>query len=404
MAIHFTRTTTAISDLTLHLKHAKQAGPEQMEQRTTFFPAEWHPQCGVQLTWPHAGTDWAPLLDEVTDCYVQMAFEIALREQLLIVTPEPDAVCKLLHERLPARVQGNIHYFECPTNDTWARDHGFLTLVTEQGPRLLDFCFNGWGEKFPADLDNAINAKLFKGQGSKDNVPSSKFQVPSSMFSGHYEDHLDFVLEGGSIESDGTGTLLTTASCLLAPHRNQPLTRIEIEERLLRWFHADRLIWLEHGRLEGDDTDGHIDTLARFCPGGIIVYVQCTDPAEPQYAELHAMEEELQALTVPGDSIAGSAFTLLPLPMPEPIFDPDDGHRLPATYANFLIINGAVLMPTYGQPENDDRACRQLQKAFPKHEIIPIDSRVLIRQHGSIHCCTMQFPVGAWKMEGTMDN
>ena len=392
MPIHFTPNTTTITDLTLHLQLAKQAGPEQMEQRTTFFPAEWHPQSGVQLTWPHADTDWAPLLSEVTDCYVQMAFEIASRELLLIGSPEPEAVRKLLQERLPSRVLPNIRYFECPTNDTWARDHGFLSLVTEQGPRLLDFCFNGWGEKFPADLDNAINARL---------AQSSIFNPQSVV-----ESHLDFVLEGGSIESDGAGTILTTTSCLLAPHRNEPLTRLEIEERLLRWFHADRVIWLEHGHLEGDDTDGHIDTLARFCPDGTIAYVQCTDPSHPDYPELHAMEEELKTLaTLPpiGVFSAGqqesealeTVFTLLPLPMPDPILDPDDGHQLPATYANFLIINGAVLMPVYGQPENDERARKQLQKAFPKHEIIPIDSRVLIRQHGSLHCCTMQFPLGA---------
>ena len=372
MPIHFTPNTTTITDLTQYLKFAKQAGPEQLEQRTTFLPAEWHPQSGVQLTWPHAATDWAPLLKEVTDCYVRMAFEIASHEQLLIVTPEPDAVRQLLEERLPKRLLSNIHLFECPTNDTWARDHAFITLVTEEGPRLLDFCFNGWGEKFPADLDNAINARL---------AQSSIFNRKAAV-----ESHLDFVLEGGSIESDGAGTILTTASCLLAPNRNQPLTRMDIEERLLRWLHADRIIWLEHGHLAGDDTDGHIDTLARFCPNGVIAYVQCSDLSDPDYPELHAMEEELSSLD----------YDLLPLPMPAPILDPDDGHRLPATYANFLIINGAVLMPTYGQPENDERARQQLQKAFPKHEIVPVDCRVLIRQHGSLHCCTMQFPVGCF--------
>lgn len=391
MAIHFTPSTPVISDLTLHLKKAELAGPEQTEQRTTFFPAEWHPQSGVQLTWPHADTDWAPLLPEVTDCYVHMAFEIALRQQLLIVTPEPDAVQQLLRQRLPARVHAHIHYFKCPTNDTWARDHGLLTLITEQGPRLLDFCFNGWGQKFEADLDNAINAALVGARGSQH--ADAGAEVP--LLRGDYEPHLDFVFEGGSIESDGAGTLLTTASCLLAPHRNQPLSRSEIEERLLRWLHADRLIWLEHGHLEGDDTDGHIDTLARFCPGGVIAYVRCTDPSDPHYPDLQAMEAELRALTVSGDTASGAApYTLLPLPMPAPILDPDDGHRLPATYANFLIINGAVLMPTYGQPDTDEAARRQLQKAFPRHEIVPIDCRVLIRQHGSLHCCTMQFPQG----------
>lgn len=374
MAIHFTPSTSSISDLTLHLKLAHQAGPEQTEIRTTFFPAEWHPQSGVQLTWPHAATDWAPLLAEVDKCFVSIALEILVRnELLLIVTPEPDRIEALLRERIPSRLLPQVRYFECPTNDTWARDHAFLTLLTEAGPRLLDFHFNGWGNKFPSDLDNAINSQL-------SNCKSSNCKI-----NGFYEPHLDFVFEGGSIESDGKGTLLTTSECLLSPNRNPDLTRDQIEERLLRYFHADRVLWLDHGYLAGDDTDSHIDTLARFCPNNTIAYVRCTDPNDEHYEALTAMEAQLKTF---------ESFQLLPLPLPSPIFDPDDGHRLPATYANFLVINNAVLLPTYGQPENDDLARSQLQKAFPKYDIVPIDCRVLIRQHGSLHCSTMQYPVG----------
>ena len=388
MALHFTPSTPTISDLTLHLQMAKPvAGPEQTEIRSTFFPAEWFPQSGVQLTWPHAATDWAPLLAEVDDCFIRIALEILVRnELLLIVTPEPDRIKGLFHERIPSRLLPHVRYFECPTNDTWARDHGFLTLMTESGPRLLDFQFNGWGNKFPSDLDNAINSQL-------SNCKSSNCKI-----NGTYESHLDFVFEGGSIESDGRGTLLTTSACLLSPNRNPGLTQQQIEERLLRWFHAERVLWLDHGYLAGDDTDSHIDTLARFCPGGTIAYVQCTDPSDEHYEALHLMEEQLSSLTSNLSTINHNPSSLnpqlLPLPMPSPIYDPDDGHRLPATYANFLIINGAVLMPTYGQPDNDDLARRQLQKAFPKYDIVPIDCRVLIRQHGSLHCSTMQFPVG----------
>ena len=402
MAIHFTPSTSSISDLTLHLKLAHQAGPEQTEIRTTFFPAEWHPQSGVQLTWPHAGTDWAPLLAEVDDCFVSIALEIlAHGELLLIVTPEPDRIKALLCERIPSRFLSHVRYFECPTNDTWARDHAFLTLLTEAGPRLLDFQFNGWGNKFPAELDNQINQHLISAL-------SSKGENDEGLFHGTYESHLDFVFEGGSIESDGKGTLLTTSECLLSPNRNPDLTRDQIEERLLRYFHADRVLWLDHGYLAGDDTDSHIDTLARFCPNNTIAYVQCTDSSDEHYDALRAMEtqlcsfralgkllaevEDAPSATVPNAS--ASDFRLIPLPMPSPIYDPDDGHRLPATYANFLVINGAVLMPTYGQPENDEQARRQLQKAFPKYDIVPIDCRVLIRQHGSLHCSTMQYPIG----------
>ncbi|MCR5820697.1 MAG: agmatine deiminase family protein [Bacteroidaceae bacterium] len=377
MAIHFKRPTPIISDLTLPLHKVAEAGPEQMELRSNFLPSEWFPQSGVQLTWPHAATDWAPLLDDVTDCYVTLAFEIASRELLLIVTPDEEAVRKLLEERLPSRLLPNIRYAEIATNDTWARDHAFITLITNSGPLLLNFRFNGWGGKFNAELDNAINSSLSSSYRS--------LFTPKCVF----EEHPDFILEGGSIESDGAGTILTTESCLLADHRNQPLTKVDIEERLKRWLKAERIVWLKHGRLEGDDTDGHIDTLARFCPGGDIAYVSCNDPSDAHYDDLQAMEEELRQFA------AETGRQLYPLPLPDAIADPDDGHRLPATYANFLVINNAVLMPTYAQPDNDERAKKQLQQAFPKHEIIGIDSRVLIRQHGSVHCSAMQYPTGA---------
>ena len=380
MALHFTPSTPVISDLTLQLKHTNQAGPEQTEIRSTFFPAEWHPQSGVQLTWPHAATDWGPILAEVDDCFVRIAFEVLAHDELLlVVTPEPDRIQALLAERIPSRLLPQVRYFECPTNDTWARDHAFLTLITEAGPRLLDFQFNGWGNKFPSELDNAINSKIV-------NCKSSNCKLK-----GTYESHLDFVFEGGAIESDGRGTLMTPSACLLSPNRNPSLTRDEIEQRLLRYFHAEHVLWLDHGYLAGDDTDSHIDTLARFCPNNTIAYVQCTDPTDEHYDELRAMEQQLKEII---SNFSLFSFNLLPLPMPDAIFDPDDGHRLPATYANFLVINGAVLMPTYGQPENDELARRQLQKAFPKFDIVPIDCRILIRQHGSLHCSTMQFPVG----------
>ena len=193
-------------------------GPEETEIRGTFLPPEWFPQSGVQLTWPHAGTDWCYMLEEVTTCYVRMAYEIASREPLLIVTPERPQVEALLKEKLPAQAFAQIRWANCPTDDTWARDHGFITLVGETGPQLLDFCFNGWGKKFAADQDNRINGKLME-QG---------------VFNGTYTDHLDFVLEGGSIESDGHGTLLTTSECLLSANRNDRLNRADIEERLKR--------------------------------------------------------------------------------------------------------------------------------------------------------------------------
>lgn len=345
---------------------------ERMELPASVLPAEWAPQSGVWLTWPHAGTDWAPMLAEVDRCYVEMAFHIVQAETLIVVTPEPQRVERLLREKLPHRLLGRIVYIEAPTNDTWTRDHGFLSVMEDGMWTLKDFCFNGWGNKFPFGLDNALNRRVYE----------------SGCLKGRYADCLDFVLEGGSVESDGRGTLLTTAACLLHPNRNPNLSAADIEERLKTEFHAVRVMWLHHGHLEGDDTDGHIDTLARFCPADTIVYVGAGEENSEQNAELRLMEQELQSFR----TLEDGPYRLLPLPMPEPV--EYEGERLPATYANFFIMNGQVLMPTYAQPDNDRLAARVLQKAFPTYNIIGIDCRVLVRQHGSLHCSTMQFPRG----------
>ena len=321
------------------------------------LPAEWEPQEGVQLTWPHIHTDWAPMLDEITTVYRQMAREIAQRERLLIVAPE-DAAYDMLR-------------IVCDTNDTWARDHGFISLVDDEGHRrLLDYRFNGWGEKFEAGLDNAINRRIYD----------------AGELEGEYVDCLDFVLEGGSIESDGKGTVFTTSRCLMAPHRNQPLKKSEIEQRLIQDLGASRIIWIDHGSLTGDDTDGHIDTLVRICPDDTLLYVGCDDPQDEQYEELQKMEAQLRTFR----TLDGKPYTLKKLPMPRAIYDGED--RLPATYANFLIINGAVLCPTYGQPDLDAEALSIIGGSFPDREVIGIDCRPVITQHGSLHCCTMQFP------------
>ncbi len=344
-----------------------------MDNTEKFLPAEWHTQCAVQLTWPHEETDWKPILPEVTECYLRMAEEIARRERLIIVAQDKEIVRSLLKSRLPKDLLKNISLHQMPTNDTWARDHGFITLLGGEGPTLLDFQFNGWGKKFAAELDNEI----------------CRHMMEQDVLKGTYENHLDFVLEGGSIESDGEGTILTTSQCLMAPHRNQPLTQAEIEQRLLCSLHADRVLWLNHGYLAGDDTDSHVDTLARLCPNDTIAYVRCTDTEDEHYEELYLMEQELKTFR----SKEGKPYRLIALPMALPAYD-EDGCRMPATYANFLVLNGAVLMPTYGHPEVDEEAKGQLQEAFPEHEIVGIDCQPLIIQHGSLHCCTMQFPQG----------
>ena len=339
------------------------------------LPAEWEPQWGVQLTWPHEDTDWKPYLKEITDTYLEMARAITQYEMLLVVAPDISLVRQQL---IDGEVDiSRVVFHECPTNDTWARDHGAITLEGRCGRVMLDFCFNGWGKKFEAEKDNAINKSLYP--------KLSSLLTPHSTLIG-YESHLDFVLEGGSIESDGKGTIFTTSSCLLAPNRNQPLTREQIEEELKRRLHAERIVWIDYGHLTGDDTDGHIDTLVRIAPNDTLLYIGCDDKEDEQYDDLKAMEDQLATFHTP----KGKPYRLLRLPLPDPIFD--DGERLPATYANYLIINGAVLVPTYGQPDKDAEAIRIIQQAFPDRKMIPIDSRTIIRQHGSIHCCTMQFP------------
>lgn len=342
-----------------------------MDSKNYFLPAEWHPQSFIQLTWPHQDTDWSYMLDEVEECFLNLAREIASRQPLLLVAPEfPKALENF-------EFKENVFYVECPTNDTWARDHGFISLLNEQEEvRLVDFCFNGWGMKFAACKDNLINSQLVKG----------------SLLNGTYQNCRNFVLEGGSIESNGEGTLLTTSLCLLAPNRNDTLDKQEIEDYLKKSFNLKQVLWLDHGYLAGDDTDSHIDTLARLCPDHTICYVQCTDTEDEHYTELKKMEEQLKEFR----TLDNEPFRLLGLPMPEAIFD-EDGERLPATYANFLIMNDAVLYPTYDQPENDRKAACVLQEAFPGKEIVGVDCRALIKQHGSLHCVTMQYPRTAKK-------
>lgn len=341
-----------------------------MTANISILPAEWAPQTCIQLTWPHADTDWAPCLSDIVNTLVQMAEAITRYEPLVIASQTPDATREALLTALNERQMERVTIVECPVNDTWARDHGGITLMDGEGNRqVLDFRFNGWGDKFEAAHDNLITRRLHA----------------AGVIQGELIDNDDFVLEGGSIESDGQGTLFTTSQCLMAPHRNQPLTQTDVENQLKERLHAERIVWFNHGNLIGDDTDGHIDTIVRICPDHTLLYVQSTDASDEQHADFLALEQELQAFRA-----ANPEYRIQPLPMPRACYYDDE--RLPATYANFLIINGAVLVPTYDQPDLDAEACRIIGEAFPGRDIIPIDSRIIIRQHGSIHCMTMQYP------------
>ena len=360
-------------DFTLELK-PDWYNDINVETRGRFLAPEWFPQSGIQLIWPTEETDWNYMLSEIADCYIRIVYEIAKRERLLIVTSQKERVKKLLCEKLPAKLFENIYLFECPINDTWARDSGVITMITPNGPEILDFGFNGWGGKFKADKDNAIN------KGLKEN----------NILNGCYRECKDFILEGGSIETDGKGVLLTTESCLLSSTRNGKLNKADIELTLKRLFNLQEILWLKHGRLEGDDTNGHIDTLARMCPNNTIAYVKCSDLRDSHYEELKFMEEELKSFVMGN----GKPFNLIPLPMPDAIYDADNGERLPATYANYLALNEAVLVPSYKQPIKDRLAAEAIGNIYKGKEIVSVPSSALIRQHGSIHCSAMQFPAG----------
>lgn len=334
------------------------------------LPAEWEPQAAVLLAWPHADTDWAPMLGEVQACYRRLAEAISARAVAVVIGPDTDEIRRALAGIDPSR----LRIVRSDTNDTWTRDYGPITTLSaaDGSPALHDFCFNGWGLKFASCLDNMATRSL---------TAAGLLPRPA------YRNHLGFVLEGGSIDSDGRGTLLTTSACLLSPNRNGDLRRAGIEDELRRTLGAERVLWLDHGALAGDDTDSHIDTLARFAPGDTILYTGCDDPADEHSDSLRAMALQLRGMR----TADGRPYNLVELPLPDAVYD-EDGMRLPATYANFLPLNGAVLMPVYGQPTKDRLACDTMRVVFDGYDIVPVDCRALIRQHGSLHCATMQLP------------
>jgi agmatine/peptidylarginine deiminase len=337
---------------------------------TAHFPAEWEPQSAVLIAWPNADTDWAERLGDVEETYIALVAAIIRFEPVLICVADDDLQTYAEARLRSSRVDlSRVHFLPVEYDDTWLRDSGPVTLKEGDHFRLLDFRFTGWGGKFEASRDDRLIEHL------------EQLQV----FLKSKRQPVDFALEGGAIETDGKGTLLTTWQCL---HERHPTAaRDELTRKLAGWLHQDRVLWLEHGYLEGDDTDAHIDTLARFAALDAIVFQACDDPSDSHYAELKAMADEIAALRTRD----GQPYRQFPLPWAQPIVD--GGRRLAASYANFLIINGAVLMPAYGD-EADTAAQAVLAKAFPDREIIAVPCRPLIWQNGSLHCITMQLPAG----------
>ncbi|VVC77054.1 Agmatine deiminase [Aquicella siphonis] len=341
-----------------------------------YLPPEWAPQSGVMITWPHAETIWAETLDDIDQVLASVAYHVTRQEKLVISCYDQNHVrhIQALLLNADARLdQVSMHISPC--DDIWVRDHGPISVFHQRHhePLLLDFLFNGWGNKYPHANDNEITRSIHAQHA----------------FGGTLLQSINMVLEGGAIEVDGKGTLLTTSSCLLSKSRNAHLTKEAIEHNLRQLLGVERILWLDHGYLAGDDTDGHIDTLARFTDPHTICYIRCNDPNDEHYSALKKMEEQLRTFT----DFQGNPYRLVPLPWPRPRYADYDGRRLPATYANFLIINGAVLVPTYDDPA-DEEALATLADCFPDRKIIGIHSLPVIQWYGSIHCMTMQLPLG----------
>lgn len=343
---------------------------DETNQMIRRLPAEWETQSAILACWPHAQTDWAPVLDRVIPAYAAMIAAISQDEPVILIVPPGGGADVERSLAKSGAVLAQVRRVEAESDDTWARDFGPIGIY-ENGRRVLwDFRFNGWGGKFAAERDNALNRILWQGR----HLPADEMRP------------VDFVLEGGSIESDGAGTLLTSTQCLGSPARNPGFSLSEIEARLCEWFGLRQVHWLNHGHLEGDDTDAHIDTLVRLAPDDTLVYVRCDDPADSHYSAFVAMENEIRNWR----TLAGAPYRLMPLPWPRAQFD-DEGRRLPATYANFLITRRSVLVPIYNDPA-DTRALAVVAAAFPGRRMVAIDATGFILQHGAVHCLTQQIP------------
>ena len=341
----------------------------------TFLP-EWAPQEAILMAFPNPDTDWNYIINEAREQYRRI-IEALTKEKIRVVL-----ICDDIEKTALSLYGCDTDYVKLVKleyNDTWTRDYGPLSVVKDDRLRALDFGFNGWGLKFASDKDNLVNLHIHETGGFTERT---------------YRNERSFVLEGGSVETDGMGTILTTTRCLCSPNRNGGLSKAEVGRQLHDRLGADHILFLDYGALEGDDTDSHIDTLARIAPGNIILFTGCRDIDDSQFEELLKMRAQLTMFR----NAEGEPYNLIELPLPSPIYD-EDGNRLPATYANYLITDNVIFMPTYGQPINDNLAIQTVKIAFPDHKVIGIDCTTLIKQHGSLHCATMQLPVGLLNSE-----
>lgn len=355
------------------------------------LPAEWQEQFAVQLTWPHEETDWqeSDLLEEIEEYFITLAEVILNYQDLIIVAHDEDLKYRITN-LLDKDYDYNYTIYICPTNDTWARDHGPITLVNNQdsisdhnSKLIIDFDFNAWGGKFDATLDNEITSTLYEQDAYGHAQYKKPAYLPDSISS--------YILEGGAIDSNGAGTVLTTSSCVLNSNRNNNLSDQDKINILKQNLNIDHLIVLKNSFLYGDDTDGHTDMIARFCDTNTIVYCACDNIDNPNYPYLHDLEQELLDIQSNCNQYGLDSLELIPIYVPMMHYD-SDNNLLPASYINFLIINNAVLVPTYGDDIYDQKAIDIIQDLFPDREVIGINSETPIRQGGSLHCLTMQIP------------
>lgn len=333
------------------------------------LPAEWEAQSAIQFTWPNEEMDWGSdaiaVQERIRDCIALITQD----QSVIVAGQDLDQIRQKLWDIPP----GRLHLVEVRSNDVWARDHAPITMESRGKHLLLDYQFNGWGAKYPADLDNKVTRQLWE----------------AGLFGQVERREMPLVLEGGAIESDGRGTIMGSTDCLLDEKRNPNVNHEELLFQLKQQLGAIRILLLPSGQLAGDDTDGHIDTIARFCTLNTIAYVQGDNPKDEHFEYLQSVERELNQWS----TLDGQPYTLIPLPLPDPCFHPEDGYRLPATYANFIISNKYVIVPTY-QQEKDQLAIDRLAKVFRNRKVVGVDALPVIKQHGSLHCLCMQYPEG----------
>lgn len=351
------------------------------------LPAEWEAQQAVVLSFPRRAGDYGDFIFAAADQHLDLCKTICRFVPVVLLVDDTELFDEVWAKREEQVTEGSgnarfdrvihltshpLYLVHLPTNDVWARDFGPITLIENGKPLICDFQFNGWGQKYPADADNAVTAALVR----RNIMPESSY-LP-----------LQFVLEGGSIESDGAGTVMSTSKCLLHPKRNTGLSRTAIIKQLKQILGAQQILLLDHGHLTNDDTDAHIDTIARFAPDNTIVYQGCDDSEDSHFQDFQKMAAQLATFK----NAVGEPYELMALPWPPAVFSREDGRRLPASYANFLITNDAVVVPAIHE-KSDLEAVAVLQRAFPDRLIVLQPADYLLEQHGSIHCLSMQLPL-----------